>query len=82
MLQMVITRGMVCGRCRPAVRHKVAKFHVNNDVSDNQVIQRKDIEMKQSVAKLERHERTHHKTNAYKSKMGEGRSRSAPDGKT
>jgi hypothetical protein len=73
--QLVITCGVVCGRCRPAVRHNVAKFHVNNDVNDNQVIQRFDVKMKQKVAKLELHERTQLKTNAFKE------AGAAPDGK-
>jgi hypothetical protein len=74
--QLVITFGVVCGRCRPAMRHRVAKFHVNNEVNDNQVIQRYDVEMKQNVAKPERHERTQLKTNTYKE------AEAAPDGKS
>jgi hypothetical protein len=70
--RLVITCGVVCGRCRPAVRHNVAMLHVNNDVNDNQVIQRYDVKMKQKVAKLELHERTPLKTNAFK---GRGSSR-------
>jgi hypothetical protein len=57
------------------VRHRVAKFHLNNDVNDNQVIQRYDVEMKQNVAKLEQHEQTQLKTNAHKE------AGVAPDGK-